>query len=146
MSVLIISKAKRNGGTKVDLYGKIYHFKPENAADPESPHVCPIPDEDARAIYRLLAIKEGFELADPDAKLPAKPKAEPGQTMAGDKAGKKEAAPIIIQAADGAEINLSELQPEELRALAKDTFQIAVHHKWNDQTVIAKIIEKTRGE
>jgi hypothetical protein len=145
-TVSIKCKLRRPGGTKVDLFGKVYHFAPSNPADPDSAHVCDVPFDDSKAIYRLLQISAGYELVDSDAELPAKPKADPGQTIGNQKKAEEEIKPIIIQGGDGVEINLTALEPEELRKLAKDEFQIAVHHKWTDATVIAKIIEKTRGE
>lgn len=144
--VILKCKQKRPGGSKVELFGKIYHFKPENPADPEAPHLCAVPFDDARAIHRFLQIKEGYELVDPDQPLPPKPKAEPGQTIGNEKPKDPAQKDVIIQADDGSEINLSEQGPEELRVLARDAFGIKVHPKWPDQTVIAKIIEKTRGE
>lgn len=145
--VTIVSKIKRIGGTKIDLLGKKYHFAPpaDQKDDPDAKHVCDIPFSDAGAIHRLLTIKDGYELLDPNAEIPARPKADPGQTIGNEKPKDPANKPIIIT--DGEkEYNLSEMTPEELRLLAKETFGIQVHHKWNDQTVIAKIIEKTRGE
>ena len=144
---IIRIKLHRKGGSEIDLYGKIYHFRPEDPAaddnDKKIPHVCAIPNEDAKAIHRLLSIKDAYELADPDAELPAKPKAEPGQTVALDKA---EAKPdVIITNGDGEQINLSQMEPDKLRELARDDFGIRVHHKWKDADVIAKIIEAMRA-
>lgn len=147
-AVVIKCKLKRAGGSKIELFGKTYHFKPDEKQkdDPEAAHVCAVPATEAAAIYRFLQIKEGYELADPSAELPPKPKADPGQTIGNEKPKDPiKDKPIIIS--DGEkEINLTELSPEELRVLARDTFKINCHHKWSDQTVIAKIIEKTRGE
>jgi hypothetical protein len=145
---IIVCKLKRKGGTKVEgLFGKNYHFKPASGdgLDPEVHHACDIPNEDAAAIHRLLQISTAYELASADEVVPAKPKADPGQTIGNEKVEKK-GAPVIIKNAEGEEINLSELDPEQLRTMARDTFSIKVHHKWPDQTVIAKIVEATRGE
>jgi hypothetical protein len=147
-NIVFVCKPKRKGGTKVELEGKVYHFKPESGdgTDPEIDHTCAIPDTDAGAIWRLLAIKEAYSLQDPDAVLPAKPKVT-GQTIAGNKSSDpKEVKPTMIANAAGDQINLSVLAPEELRQLAKEEFGIVVHHKWSNQTVIDKIVEKTRGE
>lgn len=146
MPVTIVCKLKRAGGTEVPLYGKDYHFKPKDAADLKAPHICEIPDEDAAQIWRFLQIKEGYELLDPNAKLPPRPTPSASQTMAADKAAANTVEPVIIEAPDGTKINLTAMQPEELRAFAKEEFGISVHHKWNDQTVIGKIIERARGE
>lgn len=149
-TVLIACKQKRAGGSKIPLLGSTFHFKLlDPVADKDNPdadHVAAIPFDRADVIYRLLAIKEGFHLVDPDAELPPRPVKKAGEVVAiGNQKPENEKKPIIIS--DGEkEINLAELTPEDLRILARDTFKIAVHHKWNDQTVIAKIIEKTRGE
>lgn len=145
---------KRKGGTKIELFGKNYHFKPEDAAlkqdDPlymEAAHVCEIDDDSA--IHRLcVGIKEGYRAVDPNAVIPKPTKTVSANTIMSSKTGKpvEAAKPVIISDGDGNEINLSALEPEALRTLAKGTFEINVHHKWPDSTVIAKIVEKTRGE
>ena len=145
----IVCKAQRPGGSKIEVFGERLHFKPESDAE-GAPHVAIVTKPEA--IHRLLSILEGdksnaFYLADKDATIPPKPKADPGQTMGNEKP-KDPNAPkdVIITSDDGQEINLSAMQPAELRQLAKDTFGIAVHNKWSDATVIAKIVEKTRNE
>jgi hypothetical protein len=147
----IRSKLKRAGGTKIELGGKEYHFKPEDKAlKPEDPafmeadHVCEI--EDADTVHRLVVgIREGYEPVDPDAEIP-QPTKKAAQTITGTSSQKKEpGAPIIIKNGDDEEINLSALEPDALRALAKGTFGINVHYKWTDETVIAKIVEATRA-
>lgn len=147
-TVTIVCKAKRLGGTKIPLYGKDYHFKPMNPADPESPHVADIPAEDARQIYRLLSIKDGYALLDPEQELPARPAPEHGQTIhntAPGAAAPVDKPPVIIKAGDE-EVNLSEKTREELVEFAKENFDLKVHHKWSPETIIAKIVEATRGE
>jgi hypothetical protein len=147
-TVLIACKQRRGGGSKIPLLGLTVHFKvaDDQKDNPEAEHVAAVPFARADVIYRLLAIKEGFHLVDPDAELPPRPAKAVGVTVAiGNQPAVAEKKPILIS--DGEkEINLAELSAEELRILARDTFKIAVHHKWPDQTVIAKIIEKTRGE
>lgn len=145
---IIICKLQRKGGSKVEIFGKTYHFKPASGdgSERDIAHTCDIPDSDARALYRLLSIKEAYELADPEAVLPAHPKAEIGQTIGNQKIDPNKPAPVIIKNGDGEEIDLTELGPEPLRLLARDTFGIAVHNKWKDQTVIQKIVEATRNE
>lgn len=144
---LIRCKLIRTGGTKVELNGKILHF--QSAADDKSEipdHICEV--ENADSIHRLLRIKEGYELVDADEELPAasKPIAGSGQTIANDQGdGKPSGKPIIISNGD-TEINLSEMDLEPLRALAKGDFGINCHHKWAKETIIAKIIEKNRDD
>lgn len=152
-TVVIRCKLKRAGGSKIDLYGKTYHFKAEDPANdtPDTPHLCAIPFADARAIYRLLSIREAYELADPDAELPPRPAADPVNTIAAAAAtGEKPAAkPVIIKNEAGEEINLTELgetAPDKLRELARDTFGVKVHHKWSNERVIQTIVEAMRGE
>lgn len=140
---------KRKGGTKADFAGKVYHFKPleGDGTDPEVKHVCKFELDDASAIYKFLSIKTAYALVDPDVELPPRPKAPTGQTMAGDKAAGNDGTVKPIVVSDGeTEHVLTDMNKEELALLAKNTFAISVHHKWNEQTIIAKIIEKTRGE
>lgn len=146
MANIIKCLLKRVGGTKVELNGKVYHFKPVagKADDPDEPHIASV--EDPAHIWRLLSIKEAYALLDPEEPLPARPKAEPGQVAPFAGKAEKVVTPVKITSDDGTEIILTDLTPEDLRTLARDTFKIVVHHKWSDQTVIAKIIEKTRGE
>lgn len=148
-STLIECLLKRAGGSEVEVYGEHYHFKPEagREEDPKAPHVCAIPNEHAKQIHRLLSIK-GYQLVDKDAELPAKPKAERGQTVHLDKSEDAQApaaAPVIIQGPDGQEINLTEMERPELAQFAAEKFQIKVHHKWPVQTIIAKIVEAMRA-
>ncbi len=71
--MLIESKLLREGGTKVELYGVEYHFRPTR----EGAHVCEVAAEDA--VDRFLAIAEGYRLfrgketflAEPASKEPA---------------------------------------------------------------------------
>lgn len=149
---LVKCKIKRKGGTRIELFGREYHFKPANTnLKPEEPayeeadHVCEV--DDPNAIYRLCAqIKEGFALANPDKDTIPAPTRKVGQTIAADKKAEGEARPVIIRDGNDNEINLTELEPEDLRLLAREEFGIKVHAKWDDKAVIAKIVEKTRGE
>lgn len=51
----IVCKNKRLGGTKVDLFGKVYFFKPSNN---DGDHICEVSEKEA--IERLLAIPEAY--------------------------------------------------------------------------------------
>lgn len=149
-SVLIQSLIRRAGGTKIELYGEKYHFKPESAAD-DALHVCAIPFDHAAQIHRLLAITSGYALVDPNADLPGKPKAAPVQTIHADKAAAEEdkapapVEPVTIQGPDGKDIVLTAMDRPELVQFAKEHFKIAVHHKWSPATIIAKILEAMRA-
>ena len=148
----IESKAKRPAGTTINLFGLEFHFKPEDASlkpgTPEyaaAPHVCEIGDDSV--IHRLcVGIKEGFAPLDRNAVIPQPSRSVPTQSIINSATGQpiEPVKPVIIEC-DGEQINLTTIEPEALRALAKGTFGINVHHKWNDATVIAKIVEKTRG-
>ena len=54
--MLIECKLHREGGTKVQLNGKEYHFAPQ----PDGSHVAEVTDEDH--IAQLLAIPEGYKI------------------------------------------------------------------------------------
>lgn len=149
---LVVCKLKRKGGTRVELFGREYHFKPadtsikpEDQAYLEADHVCDVTDDNA--VYRLCAqIKEAYALANPDKDAIPAPTRKVGQTIAADKKAEAEKKPVVIQDGNGNEINLTELEPEDLRTLAREEFGIKVHAKWDDAAVIAKIVEKTRSE
>lgn len=66
--MLIESKIKRAGGSKIDIAGVVYHFKPVDPKDNDSPHVCDVPDDHEAAIARFLSITEGFRMYRPGAK------------------------------------------------------------------------------
>jgi len=59
--MLIKCKQKREGGSKIEIGGSTYHFKPE-AGDGD--HVCEVADKNH--IGRFLSITEGYELAGDD--------------------------------------------------------------------------------
>lgn len=152
-SILIQSLIRRAGGSKIDLYGKQYHFKPENDTE-DARHVCAVPVEDAAAIHRFKQIPEGFTILADAADLPAAPKAPSGQTVHADQAAPAADAPALIQKApvepvwleNGEDrVELTAMTREQLNAFAKDNFEIKVHHKWSDDTVIQKILEAARG-
>lgn len=144
-TILIQSLIRRAGGSKIDLYGKQYHFKPESEAE-DARHVCAVPSEDAAAIHRFKQIPEGFKILADAADLPAAPKAPAGQTVHADQdTAKQPAAPVFLTSPEGEQIELTAMNREQLNAFAKDNFEIKVHHKWSDDTVIQKILEAARG-
>lgn len=150
-TILIQSLIRRAGGSKIPLYGKEYHFKPDNPEDPEAIHTCAIPVDDAAAIHRFRAIREGFKILSDEADLPPAPKAPAGQTIAADKAAAAGEAlppptPVFITSPAGEQIELTAMDRETLAAFAKDNFDIRVHHKWSDASLISKILEAARGE
>lgn len=148
-SVLIQCLLIRAGGTKIDLYGNKYHFKPESDA-PEAPHVAAIPFDHAAAVHRLLSIT-GYALVDKDAELPPYAKPAPVQTIHSDRAAAAgdtppSAEPVIIEGPNGQKINLTAMERPELAQFAQEHFQIKVHHKWKSEGIIAKIIEAMRAD
>lgn len=151
-TILIQSLIRRAGGSKIDCAGKIYHFAPKDAADPDAIHVCAVPVEDAAAIHRFRSIKEGYKVLSDESDIPAAPKAPAGQTIAADKAAAAGAAPAPAEVqhiflGDGEQrVELTAMSREELAMFAKNEFEINVHHKWKDETLIQKILEAARGE
>jgi hypothetical protein len=135
---------RRPGGSKPEFGGKTYHFKPVDPSDPDAPHVCEIPKDDARAIYRFLAIKGAYVQADPTEELPARPAPAAGQTIHSDRAAAAEVKPIIVMF-EGEQHDLNAMEPEALQLFARDKLKLKLHAKWNKQTVIAKIIEAARA-
>lgn len=98
----IESLIKRKNGTIVELDEHRYHFKP-SATDPR--HLA---DVKVKAhISRLLAIPEGFQVADEE--LPEDPEEQPGP-VTGTLTG--------VQEADGSVRTLDQLDEIELRAIA----------------------------
>lgn len=75
--MLIRCKLLREGGTKVQIADREYHFKPIQGGDPND-HVCEVTHEGDLA--RLLEIKEGYEIHPSELrkdKPPEAPKGEP---------------------------------------------------------------------
>lgn len=54
--MMIRSLIERPGGSRIDLNGKIYHFRP---IEPNGPHVAEVIDK--AHVKRLLSITEGYE-------------------------------------------------------------------------------------
>lgn len=58
----IESKIRRSGGSKIDIGGVEYHFKPADEKQPEAAHVAEV--QDKAHIKRFLEISEAYQLAD----------------------------------------------------------------------------------
>lgn len=155
-TILIQSLILRAGGSKIDLYGKQYHFKPDDAADPDAIHTCAVPVEDAAAIHRFKQIPEGFKILGDLDDLPPAPKAPASQTIHADKIEGQAAvvAPAVIEKAPvepiflengDDKVELTAMSRDELNAFARENFDIKPHHKWSDDTLIGKILEAARG-
>lgn len=134
-------------GSRIPVLGLTLHFKPteEDKSNPDADHVCAVPFERADVIYRLLAIKEGFHLVDPDAELPPRPSKKPDEVVAIGNQAPASKKPIMISNGEE-QIDLNELSFEALQVLARDTFKLKVHHKWTEQVIIQRIMERVRGE
>ena len=77
---------RRKGGTKV-AFGHnaatqtVYHFKPLDAGDPDSPHVCEVEKEEH--VNRFLAIPEAYRLYRGDGAVTSIPVTKGGNEDAG---------------------------------------------------------------
>lgn len=105
--MLIKSKIRREGGSRIDIDGVNYHFKPEGKS-PE--HVCEV--EDKEHIARFLAISEGYELAE---EAP-KPDAAEGS---GDSEADDEPSDYLVTSEAGDEVDLGKMSRSELLAFAE---------------------------
>jgi hypothetical protein len=152
-TILIQSLIRRAGGSKIPLYGKEYHFKPDDASDPDAIHTCAVPVEDAEAIHRFKQIPEGYKILSDAADLPPAPKAPAGQTIHATKLAeivdaaliqKPPVPPIFLENGDD-KVELTAMSREDLAEFAKENFGIKAHHKWSDDTLINKILEAARG-
>ena len=81
--MLIGSKFKRPKAP-IDLGDKIYFFLPRDPANPDSEHVAEVSDN--THIQKLLAITEGYYIAEQQAPAPVAPKPTPAPTADGDAA------------------------------------------------------------
>jgi|SRR3972149_2317336 len=77
--MLIQCLLKRPNGTEIKFGDvnkplAVYHFKPQDPGNSESPHVCEVTDE--AHIARFLSIKEGYQAHGRDAKK-VKPELKP---------------------------------------------------------------------
>jgi hypothetical protein len=72
---------KRPGGTPVPMGDKNYHFAPEDAKNPDSPHTCDVDDDEhiatllATGVYKLAGKKDAKAPAAPSAPAPSAPPA-----------------------------------------------------------------------
>jgi len=138
--MLVQSKLHRPDGTVIDLHGKKHHFKPNDKGH----HVCEI--DDPKTLHRLVKeIPEGYKLYEPDAVLPALAPRQQEDVHPLMQQSKNPAVPTTMVISNGEEsIDLMALDIEQLRTLAKETFDLRIHHKWSDQTIREKIVEATR--
>lgn len=157
----IQSILKRPVPPTIKLGATVYKFEANDKGD----HVCDVTD--AAHIRRLIVgIPEGYRQYEKGEAIPAAPVETPAQAevhpmvaaqqraqeqrdaeMAKIAQAKAEAdaKPIVISDGEN-EINLSTMELDELKALAKNSFGITVHHKWKEDTIRAKIVEATRRE
>jgi hypothetical protein len=130
---------KRPTGTQITHNGKEYDFQPNAKGD----HVCEI--EDAETIHRLVVgIPEAYKIYGNDKLPPVPKKKNHEQSIDLTKQMTNQDGKMVIT--DGEkEIDLMELDLEALKQLATNDFGITVHHKWKEETIRFKIVEKTRA-
>lgn len=145
--MLIVSKIRRTGGTRVTIDGKDYEFKPTDQSGEK--HVCDVEDE--AAIQRLLSVPEGFEAMHPGEAVDftPTPKPTPEDRLEADidpnaeepvEAGKDDAeatleADIEPDNSDG----LNDLTDLDLSHAYKDVFGKAPHGRMKRETIITEI-------
>jgi hypothetical protein len=110
--MLIESKIKREGGSRITFGGAVYHFAP----DASGAHVCEVADE--AAIARLLSIPEAYRLVGnkPPAAA-AKPAADKPE---GDEPGDEEPETGMVLKNGDQSVNLMEMGKKPLMAFAKE--------------------------
>jgi len=119
--MLIELKIKRQGGTKVDIDGQNYHFKPAND-NPDAPHVAQVTNEEH--IARFLAITEGYRIA-PDSTAQAAAAASgtaptgSASTNTGTGTSQPEAKGLVLKRGDE-EVNLKDMSRSKLLAFCAE--------------------------
>ena len=66
-NMYIRSKIEREGGSRVSMLGKTYHFKPDSRFD-QSPHLAEV-EANSQAFAQFLSIPEGYEVFIPPTDL-----------------------------------------------------------------------------
>lgn len=129
---------KREGGTKIEMDGVEYHFKPQA----DGAHVADIADR--KHIGKLLTIPEGYLIY--DAEQVAKP--APAADDSDDDQGN--AAPASTEAAASAPQEPATEKTEgddkagglaDLKAKFEAKFGRKPHHKWNAERIAAELAE-----
>lgn len=132
-------KLKRPGGSKIDIGGVTYHFRPENENDPHSPHVCDVKDK--RHAQRFLGIPEGYCLPG-DAPAPESP-----TPPAPPAANETSSGPVDTgNPAPSTETPLEAKSDDELREIIKEVTGSYPHPKTGREKLIAKIRGEDDGE
>lgn len=132
--MLIECKLKRQGGTKVDIGGIVYHFKP-NTNDSGDPHLCDVKDK--LHAKRFLGIAEGYCL--PGDAQEQTPEPVVSATEVDDKPVVDE-PPALPPAAD--DVSLESKSDAELREIIKEATGSYPHPKTGREKLLAKL----RGE
>ena len=124
-------KLKRPGGTKADIGGVTYHFKPANPNDPNSPDLCDVKDK--FHAQRFLGIAEAYCLpGDAPMAIAPEPVAPP-----------QAPAPASVAAE---ETPLEDKSDEELRSIIKEVTGRTPHPNTSREKLIAKIRGEDDGE
>ena len=126
----IESIIKRAGGSRIDIGGTEYHFKP--AKDGEA-HVCEVTNREHAA--RFLEIKEGYRVFNTD-NAPAK------QASGSED---EEPNPMVIKNAAGQEVDLAVLKKADLIDFAeKEGFTVDATAKVHD--IRLSIVAQVKAE
>lgn len=144
-------KLKRHGGSKIDVGGTTYHFKPANPNDPNSPHLCDVKDKNHA--QRFLGISEGYCLpGDAPAQKPAAPVAPPpsptDQTVASTEQAPADpaTAPVVASTEPSEQVPLEAKSDDELREIIKEATGRYPHPNTSREKLIAKIRGEDDGE
>jgi hypothetical protein len=129
-------KIKRAGGSKIDIGGVDYHFKPTSDAE-GAPHVCEVKDEEH--IARFLEIRDGYKLVGAAEKQPA-PDTDAG---GGDGNDEEDTSRMVIKNGDES-IDLMELGKGKLVAFAKDA-GFEIDKTANAQAIREQIYKQAKG-
>lgn len=130
--MLIECKLKRPGGSKIDIDGAVYHFKPKTDG-PGDPHVCDVTDK--LHAQRFLGIAEAYCLP---GDAPA-PKHEPVISTI-----EAVEAPTLPAAAD--DVPLESKSDAELREIIKEATGSYPHPKTGRDKLLAKIRGESDGD
>ena len=109
--MLIECKIRRQGGTRVELFGKRYHFVPAETGE----HVCEVEDEDA--IDRLLEITDAYRRARAGVRIAELVPPEPVPTAAPPRQPQQSIRRFIPE---GAPIHIREMDREQLFQYAQN--------------------------
>lgn len=133
----IMCRARRDGGTKIEMYGHTYHFKEED----DGRHIANMRDDHADELIEKAP--EGYERAEID-DVVQDPEPEP-ETLAAE-AGAAEPQPDPEPDTTVEEPALEDLSEADLAAKYEEVFGQKPHHAAKPASIIAKIEETLAAE